>query len=82
MLWPSHDGDHDGDPQSTTGHTHTDARGSVWAAGPSSGRAGGSYLPAPAVRPPMRRFSMNPNRMITGTMAMSATANRYCQSWM
>ena len=51
MLWPSHDGDHDGDPQSATGHTHTDARGSVWAAGPSSGRAGGSYLPAPAVRP-------------------------------
>ena len=40
------------------------------------------YFTAPEVRPPMRRFSIKENRMITGTMATIAVVNRYCQSLM
>jgi len=40
------------------------------------------YLTDPAVSPPISRFSMKLNRMTTGTMAIMATVNRYCQSLM
>lgn len=40
------------------------------------------YLPAPAVRPPMSLFSISENRITTGTIAIMATVNRYCQSLM
>lgn len=40
-----------------------------------------SYLTAPAVSPPISRFSMKPNMMITGTIATIETVKTYCQFW-